>query len=59
MIGLVVGLLSGLVFGFLFGFLYAEEQMRSNKDFMKQVFERRNEQENGLTEKEEDNNGDF
>lgn len=59
MIGFVVGLLSGLVFGFLFGFLYAEEQMRSNKDFMKQVFERRNEQDNSLTEKEEDNNGGF
>ena len=59
MIGLVVGLLSGLVFGFLFGFLYAEEQMRNNKDFMKQVFERRNEQENSLTEKEEDDNGDL
>lgn len=59
MIGFVVGLLSGLVFGFLFGFLYAEEQMRSNKDFMKQVFERRNEQDCSLTEKEEDDNGDL
>ena len=56
MISFIVGL-SGLVFGFVFGFIYAEEQMRDNKDFMKQVFERRNEQENGLTEKEEDNNG--
>lgn len=59
MISFVIGLISGLVFGFLFGFLYAEEQMRSNKDFMKQVFERRNEQENGLIKKEEDNNGGF
>lgn len=59
MISFIVGLLSGLVFGFLFGFLYAEEQMRNNKEFMQKLFERRNEQDNSLTDKEEDNNGDL
>lgn len=41
-----------LIIGFVIGFFYAEEEMRGNKDFMKQLFEYRNEQESIYKDKE-------
>lgn len=42
---IAVIIILSLVIGFVIGFFYAEEEMRGNKDFMKQLFEYRNEQE--------------
>ena len=48
-IGIIILSLS---IGFVIGSFYAEEEMRGNKDFMKQLFEYRNEQESNYKDKE-------
>lgn len=41
----IVVILLCLLIGFVVGFYYAVQEMRNNKDFMKQLFECRNEQD--------------